>query len=1115
MLYRKVTSTALTFLMVTMAMTLLVSPLEIQESPLPLAEEPAVLNAPSDPGHTVFAQYLTSDNCPYCYNYGSPALKQAKNSLPDKFVYISYHSASYGNTADAESGNIAPIYGVNHLQETSGAPKVVFGDKQKQSGCGSNTCYDSYISSGGQMHSTAADYGMTISQIDNGDGTADISVAATYVGSGTPASNLILYAAVTEEVCNSHGYNDGSKGGNCWEAWLLNNNGYASNSGTVNGGTGFNTISITANQWTTTTWTNVPINLVNGGMSNLNTVAALYSTWSTNSYNANVYAATDSTMQPAIDVKIDTMTVENNAGFDGIIAGDEVGIDVSIRNIGVDIYSANNGESISIYKVDGVQETLVDTMSIQSLGVGASQSFSTTWDSSSETIEDNGLTRFRARITVQDGNGANNVMGGTIDHDAAPTAVMPVANGVSTTISRGGSLDFDLTAIPNDAVDDLDSMTPVMEVKHSTSQEWESSWVSVSSGPVGEGSNARFIASVTPPVVAGSGDYDIRTSWTDSRNQVSNWLLTEDAFSLLNGLPTVLTSSSSQFSGVPIVKVGVQDSISMSGIISDAETPLNQLTVTSNSPNFIAWDASAMEMDVLFDSVDRDAQGNIRDQGIQVTIGDGEDTNTGTVFFTVIPNGAPTWSSIPAQTIDEGGSVAVSLTQYLSDTDDSGVTVSNTEIRALGVHVVSIDPADRISAEIVDQTINIATVDSDVTGTVLITLRSSDATQSTDTTLAVIIRALNDAPVFDVTNLNGLRIKAGETYTLNVADYVSDVDDNQDDIFTTVTGAEPGSVVPVAIGVYEMQWAESGMQVVQVRVSDPSGAINQYQFTVEVIGDLPMIWDEGQGGDLQAVYDGMEYGTHPTYIVSYTGSVNFEEVALTWQICNSIVGTCHSQGQAPGFDQSFLLQSVYTEGLRTGDEVKLDVIASDVDGFEHKTTKSYSVFAVEKIVIDSDGDGVSDSEDAFPNDPAESIDTDGDGVGDNTDAFPNDETKFEADSQASGMNSLLLPGALVIAIFLFGALGLGIITVMRNRSTDPEAVDWSTAVPSTDTVANSMYGGADAIFQQPMAAATHVADYTGLPGGGSYTQDAAGSTIYVALDQSQWRMNADGSFTRV
>ncbi|MFQ3260342.1 FG-GAP-like repeat-containing protein [Reinekea sp.] len=35
--------------------------------------------------------------------------------------------------------------------------------------------------------------------------------------------------------------------------------------------------------------------------------------------------------------------------------------------------------------------------------------------------------------------------------------------------------------------------------------------------------------------------------------------------------------------------------------------------------------------------------------------------------------------------------------------------------------------------------------------------------------------------------------------------------------------------------------------------------------------------------------------------------------------------------------------------------------------------------------IDSDGDGVFDSEDAFPNDAAETTDTDGDGIGDNTD----------------------------------------------------------------------------------------------------------------------------------
>ncbi|TAA20548.1 hypothetical protein EA658_06200 [Pseudoxanthomonas winnipegensis] len=58
---------------------------------------------------------------------------------------------------------------------------------------------------------------------------------------------------------------------------------------------------------------------------------------------------------------------------------------------------------------------------------------------------------------------------------------------------------------------------------------------------------------------------------------------------------------------------------------------------------------------------------------------------------------------------------------------------------------------------------------------------------------------------------------------------------------------------------------------------------------------------------------------------------------------------------------------------------------------------------------DSDGDGVPDDQDAFPNDPNESKDTDGDGIGDNADIAPNDPTNGddkqdgdEKDNQAGG-----------------------------------------------------------------------------------------------------------------
>ena len=51
---------------------------------------------------------------------------------------------------------------------------------------------------------------------------------------------------------------------------------------------------------------------------------------------------------------------------------------------------------------------------------------------------------------------------------------------------------------------------------------------------------------------------------------------------------------------------------------------------------------------------------------------------------------------------------------------------------------------------------------------------------------------------------------------------------------------------------------------------------------------------------------------------------------------------------------------------------------------------------------DSDGDGVVDSSDAFPNDPNETEDTDGDEVGDNADNCPADANADQADSDANG-----------------------------------------------------------------------------------------------------------------
>ena len=63
-----------------------------------------------------------------------------------------------------------------------------------------------------------------------------------------------------------------------------------------------------------------------------------------------------------------------------------------------------------------------------------------------------------------------------------------------------------------------------------------------------------------------------------------------------------------------------------------------------------------------------------------------------------------------------------------------------------------------------------------------------------------------------------------------------------------------------------------------------------------------------------------------------------------------------------------------------------------------------------KSFLDSDNDGIVDSEDVFPYDSSEQKDSDGDGVGDNTDKFPYNPNEWEdSDGDGTGDNSDVFP----------------------------------------------------------------------------------------------------------
>ena len=138
--------------------------------------------------------------------------------------------------------------------------------------------------------------------------------------------------------------------------------------------------------------------------------------------------------------------------------------------------------------------------------------------------------------------------------------------------------------------------------------------------------------------------------------------------------------------------------------------------------------------------------------------------------------------------------------------------------------------------------------------------------------------------------------------------------------------------------------------------------------------------------------------------------------------------------------------------------------------------------------------------DACPETPAkEDVQTEGEYAGCSL-----DERVNLGDTSAILQKNLLW--IVIGSLFFIGLAIMGTLMVLRRKEQAPAAVG---------SFEQSMVAPAGFAAPAVAAAPQVAADYTQLPGGGSYSTGAMGETIYNAPDGTNWQMQADSSFIRI
>ena len=298
----------------------------------------------------------------------------------------------------------------------------------------------------------------------------------------------------------------------------------------------------------------------------------------------------------------------------------------------------------------------------------------------------------------------------------------------------------------------------------------------------------------------------------------------------------------------------------------------------------------------------------------------------------------------------------------------------------------------------------------------------------------------------------------------------------------------------------------AGLQTVTIQTEDRYDS-NIYTLVVDVYDSLPLLVGEGPDADVRVSLSNVYIGEVPEATMFLNkDDVTITSLSSTWQMCNAEVCMINQPNEhditmkSVGWTFDPLGGQVDENGIpgKQGEYyhvkvIKVEAIASNGDKFEYKDGESLKWYATEsapgpdsmteeevielikELEIEIDAlkaqiagmeKGTSEYETAV--EELDTLETEKEEACEFTTCEEQASGQTTDDSSESGLDLtvvLIVIGVVIVAL-------LAGLMFMRggNGGNEVQVVDWANQLPANDAVANSMYGGAQEIFQQPVAA---------------------------------------------